>query len=108
MQVALSVCLCAGSVLCLRNGTELEVIRAPAILGEVAILAREFELCRSRPMTFRALTHCRLWELNLQNLDHVSPSSICTSTPCARLHGPLLSTQLKLLEIEKSVYIRTT
>eukprot|EP00884_Botryococcus_braunii_P020699 jgi/Botrbrau1/7312/Bobra.247_3s0007.1 len=60
-----------GSLLSLRNGKEVELVRAPAIMGEVAILARENEICRTRPMTFRALTHSRLWKLSLHDLDQV-------------------------------------
>jgi hypothetical protein len=63
--------VCKGSLLALRNGKEVELFHAPAIVGEAAIMASEYEAARTRPMTLRALACCRLWMLTLHDLDHV-------------------------------------
>ena len=42
-------------MLSIRHGNQLELLEAPAILGETAILADTVPLCEKRPYTLRAV-----------------------------------------------------
>ena len=52
----------------------MELVHAPAILGEAAVLAEAMKECSERQATLRAVTHAALWRLEVKDIQRVAES----------------------------------
>ena len=48
-----------------------EMISAPAILGQLAVMAKEMPKAANRQETLRAIAHVSMWKLSMIDLEHV-------------------------------------
>ena len=69
------------------------MIPAPAILGQLAVMAKEMPKAGQRQETLRSIAHSSMWRLDMSDLEHVRPM-LCrgpAGTPalpgCKRLPG---------------------
>lgn len=79
----------AGELLNIHSLYGLEIVHAPAILGEAAVLAETMEECSERQATLRCVTHCTLWRLDLgdiEHLGHLFPELKCRLLDAFREH----------------------
>ncbi|KAK9816960.1 hypothetical protein WJX72_007507 [[Myrmecia] bisecta] len=60
-----------GELLAIRHTRDVEMLCAPGIVGETAILADVIDECKIRPVTFRAVSPCKLWALTLKDVVHI-------------------------------------
>ena len=50
-----------------------EMIPAPAILGQLAVMAKEMPRAGHRQETLRSIAHSSMWRLDMSDLEHVRP-----------------------------------